>query len=532
MTPDAPARFDLAVFIGRFQPFHVAHAATVAQGLSVARHVVVLVGSAHEPRTFFNPFSAEERAGVIEATFGHHPRLHTVALENSHYDVADWVARADAAVADAWMRIRTAEPDAPATPTVALLGHRKDETTFYLDLFPRWTPVPAPATLAVDATDVRQALFGDRALGFGLLDALEAKAKDEAEEKKEGPPLVSDAQAWADVHAFLRDEDGNRRDGKNEMREVDAAFLRTQLDVLARQRAGVSSEGVDLDGIAATLARPGGKGHGTRLFFDRLAQLDPGVARLWQAVQAAQASGPDPGERVRHFLFDYERGARDRAWAYLAAQRALQGTGAEVLPEATVDFLEAFLESRAYQPLALEYAHVWKAKHPWRHSPYAPQFHTADPVIVQSGHVLMVRRDGYPGRGLWAFPGGFVEEDEPIERSMFRELEEETGFPLPPVALRPFLRAREVFDAPRRSSRGRTVTTAFLLSLPDGPWPKVTPRDGEATAAEWRPIATLRRDEVFEDHYAILHKLLKDHLGAQPELTGGAAHPHPGPGSA
>ena len=43
--------YDLLVFIGRFQPFHLGHLAVIRRGLAEARHVLVLVGSAHRPRS-------------------------------------------------------------------------------------------------------------------------------------------------------------------------------------------------------------------------------------------------------------------------------------------------------------------------------------------------------------------------------------------------------------------------------------------------------------------------------------------------
>lgn len=41
--------------------------------------------------------------------------------------------------------------------------------------------------------------------------------------------------------------------------------------------------------------------------------------------------------------------------------------------------------------------------------------------------VLLIQRDHPPFKGYWAFPGGYVEELEPLHQAAARELEEETG---------------------------------------------------------------------------------------------------------
>lgn len=48
-------------------------------------------------------------------------------------------------------------------------------------------------------------------------------------------------------------------------------------------------------------------------------------------------------------------------------------------------------------------------------------------VVVDRGRLLLVRRGRDPGRGRWSVPGGRVEEGEPVEAAVVRELAEETG---------------------------------------------------------------------------------------------------------
>ena len=56
---------DIAVLVGRFQPFHEAHLALLTRALTVASRCVVIIGSAFQARTPKNPFTWKERAEMI-----------------------------------------------------------------------------------------------------------------------------------------------------------------------------------------------------------------------------------------------------------------------------------------------------------------------------------------------------------------------------------------------------------------------------------------------------------------------------------
>jgi ADP-ribose pyrophosphatase YjhB (NUDIX family) len=61
-------------------------------------------------------------------------------------------------------------------------------------------------------------------------------------------------------------------------------------------------------------------------------------------------------------------------------------------------------------------------------SVYANPAPTASAILVDDeGRVLLTRRAGDPGAGLWDLPGGFIEEDEDALGTLGRELREELG---------------------------------------------------------------------------------------------------------
>lgn len=180
-----------------------------------------------------------------------------------------------------------------------------------------------------------------------------------------------------------------------------------------------------------------------------------------------------------------------------------------VVPPAVMTFLQGFKISPAYEQIIREREHIDNYKKQFAGLAYPPIFVTVDAVVVQSGHVLMVNRRAEPGKGLWAMPGGFVNAytDPSVQDAMIRELREETGIKVPAPVLIGSIHKTKVFDAVDRSARGRTITHAFLIMLPDGPLPKVKGMD-DAEKAEWIEISKINSEETFEDHFEVIHDLL------------------------
>ena len=128
----------------------------------------------------------------------------------------------------------------------------------------------------------------------------------------------------------------------------------------------------------------------------------------------------------------------------------------------------------------------------WSVAPYPVVLVTVDCVVNARDHVLLIRRGHSPGKGLFAVPGGFLEQRETTLQSALRELEEETHLDLPPPTLLACLASTEVFDRPDRSQRGRTITHGHYFDLGDRALPEVR-ADDDAAAVEWVPIGEFRR---------------------------------------
>lgn len=197
------------------------------------------------------------------------------------------------------------------------------------------------------------------------------------------------------------------------------------------------------------------------------------------------------------------------------------------VPNTTRQFLVKFARDGGLNELRAEYEFINKYKKSWEAAPYAPTFVTADAVVIQSGHILVVKRGALPGKGLLALPGGFVNQNERIEDASIRELVEETGIKLADgknskkitsQILKGSIKAKETFDKPDRSARGRTITVAYLFRLADNKsLPLVAGQNvptyesnGKITVetedAFWMPLDTALKSTNmwFEDHLSII----------------------------
>lgn len=170
-----------------------------------------------------------------------------------------------------------------------------------------------------------------------------------------------------------------------------------------------------------------------------------------------------------------------------------------------------WIESEQGQLMFQEWEHDKKEKAKWAGSPYPVQFVTADAVVLQSGCILLIRRKTFPGYGQWAMPGGFVEFDERVRKAVLRELDEETRIKVPKNVLDRAIDGYEMFDDPERSTRGRTYSHTYKMTLdPTQKLPKVKGDGTETFEAKWFTLAEFEDMEsvMFEDHFHIIKHML------------------------
>lgn len=128
---------------------------------------------------------------------------------------------------------------------------------------------------------------------------------------------------------------------------------------------------------------------------------------------------------------------------------------------------------------------------------------TVDAVVFRKNEhkkyeVLLIERKNEPFKGLWAFPGGFVDENEDPNDAVHRELEEETSIKGIEFQQLGF------WGRPGRDPRGHTISLVYWGITTNSTLEAVAADD--ARQAEWVPIESLPK--LAFDHSEIIKKAL------------------------
>jgi len=366
------------MYIGRFQPAHNAHIETVMRALNMANQVIILIGSANQPRTPKNPWLWHERAEMIYSSLPYElqDRVTILPLRDVMYNDPAWVKQVQEVV----------QPHINDEDKNGIIGYSKDETSYYLKMFPQWKTINVNNIADLHATDIREALF-----------------KNEDFDGKIGTNLPKG------IHDYLK-----------------SFMLTREYEQLVRE-------------------------YNFQIGHDRMYDMSA--------------------------MLDY----------FLENEISRYTGSSETAVRNAIECLR-----RNYVV-----------------APYKPYFNTVDVVVIQAGHVLLVRRKAEPGRGLYAMPGGYLNHKEWSIDGALRELREETKIKVPVPVLKGSIKSSHVFEHPERSLRGRIITHTYIIELAAGELPKVKGSD-DADKAKWIPLNVFEKmeDQMFEDHYHIIKQML------------------------
>lgn len=148
--------FDYAVVIGRFQPVHYGHVAMLQAALQHAKQLIIIVGSVDLPRSIKNPFSFAERQQLLLQALPDcaQARVHIVPVADYNDDTA-WVA----AVQHAVHQIIHKQHMPVSSAAITLVGHEKDSSSYYLQLFSSWHFHAVTNVGGINATSIRNSYF-------------------------------------------------------------------------------------------------------------------------------------------------------------------------------------------------------------------------------------------------------------------------------------------------------------------------------------------------------------------------------------
>lgn len=147
-------RTNLAVFIGRFQPFHEGHLSVINTALNASERLMVGVGSANGPRSHRNPFTYKEREQMAMLAIPAADRDRV-----TFFPIADHLYNEDRWIEDIQHRVGLNAEATGARDDISLIGHSKDSSSYYLKMFPRWGAISAPNFKSLNATAMREAFF-------------------------------------------------------------------------------------------------------------------------------------------------------------------------------------------------------------------------------------------------------------------------------------------------------------------------------------------------------------------------------------
>lgn len=141
------------VYIGRFQPFTSAHIESVQTALNEAEKVILIIGSAESPISMRNLFTLEERTDIIETALiepGIRDRVLIKSVPDSAYNVNAWTAKVQEIV----------EEITTPNDSISIIGHFKDDSSYYLNNFPSWNLKSIPSLCSnISATDIRIKIY-------------------------------------------------------------------------------------------------------------------------------------------------------------------------------------------------------------------------------------------------------------------------------------------------------------------------------------------------------------------------------------
>lgn len=123
--------YTICTFLGRMEPPHKGHIATIVNAMQYGEKVLVILGSHNSPRTFKNPWTTDERIEMILSalTLEQQKNVIFAGAEDFMYSDTDWFTNVSRIIREAVYEYGGKDG------TAAIMALNKDESTYYLNYF-------------------------------------------------------------------------------------------------------------------------------------------------------------------------------------------------------------------------------------------------------------------------------------------------------------------------------------------------------------------------------------------------------------
>lgn len=156
-------RFDVLVYIGRFQPFHKGHEYVIRESLKISERVIVVIGSHNSSPSVRNPLSSIDRYNMIQQSLQdvEGGRIVIVGQTDHLYNEDRWISSIQSLV------YNNANKNWNPGPTkIGIVGYDKDHSSYYLKKFPQWELVTFEPYMhngkVLSSTDIRNNIYEGR----------------------------------------------------------------------------------------------------------------------------------------------------------------------------------------------------------------------------------------------------------------------------------------------------------------------------------------------------------------------------------
>lgn len=147
----------VSVIIGRYQPFHLGHLEMVKKASEISDEIILFIGSSNKQISEKDPWTARERLVMVYDVI--------LSQEDLKINRFHFFPAMDSNVNDVWVKqiLMLTKSAVGKKADVTLVGHQRDESSFYLKLFPMWKFHEVGILKNdISATKIRELYFADK----------------------------------------------------------------------------------------------------------------------------------------------------------------------------------------------------------------------------------------------------------------------------------------------------------------------------------------------------------------------------------